>query len=357
MSNKKIDSIASELTDDFIKDLHAQISKQVQADIAHKLAQIDINATVKQYVDSRLTNSIKTMTFPEGSIPGSAIDISSLQIHGDNVFGGTHKLFMSTGIQDTATECQVTILDSATVVENKLVTSELEVRGDVTIDGNLILNGDIPEDSPFYRDLVEHSAGLVSMSLDGNFFAKYADQVFEKIKTDGLDLSKITLNGAELVQGNKLGYSITDTNIQKLGELRSLLVNGESSHFDTLFVKNKRVGINTEDPAGALAIWDEECEIVARKLRKDVAIVGTLRPQHLVLSSNNKSNITLNPDGSAQIDKLNIGPSIQLSSAAEQPKHNANKGVVLFNENVDVGQPLGWVSLGGARWAPFGIIA
>jgi len=51
-----IKSITADLTDSFVKDLQAQIARQVQADVAQKLAQIDIAGTVKYYVDAALKN-------------------------------------------------------------------------------------------------------------------------------------------------------------------------------------------------------------------------------------------------------------------------------------------------------------
>ena len=355
MNNPKIDAIAAELTGTFVKQLQEQIAKQVTADVAHKLAQIDIQSQVRNYVKEQLTGLIQNVNVPDASIPGTAISLDKFLVTGDNVIGGIIKNFGSTGIQDSATNCQVTILDEATVIENKLLTKELEVKGNLTVDGDLILTGEIPTSSPFYKDLVQHAAGLLKLSMDGQFFLQYADKVFDKIRLDGIDLTKLTLGGNEILSGNKLGYFITDTNIQRVGELRSLTVNGDANLSATLFSRNKRVGINTEEPSGALAVWDEECEIVTRKLRKDVAIIGSVRNQRVILSSNSKENLTLETDGSVSVPSINIG-QIQIGSAIECPSYDAKRGLVLFNALPDFGKPVGWVSLGNARWAAFGVI-
>lgn len=355
--NPKIDAIAAELTGTFVKQLQEQIAKQVTVDVAHKLAQIDIQSQVRNYVKEQLTGLIQNVNFPDASIPGPALNLEKFVITGDNIIGGIIQNFGSTGIQDSATNCQITILDEAIVVENKLLTKELEVKGNLTVDGDLILTGEIPTSSPFYKDLVQHAAGLLKLSMDGQFFLQYADKVFDKIKTDGIDLTKLTLNGSEILSGNRLGYFVTDTNIQKLGELRSITVNGDADLSKSLFTRNKRVGINTEEPSAALAVWDEECEIVTRKLRKEVSFIGSTRNQQVVLSANNKENLTLGTDGSVTVTTLNIGNGIQIGSAAECPRHDAKPGIVLFNIAPDLGKPLGWVSLGGARWSAFGVIS
>lgn len=355
MSNPKLSEITNELTNSFVQDLQEQISKQVTADVMRRLSGIDIEHLVGLHVNQAISQRIKETTFPIGSINATALNLDGLVIPGDNILGGIIKKFGSTGIQDSATTCQVTILDEATVIENKLITSGAEIKGDLRVEGNLILSGEIPTDSPFYRDLVEHSAGLLKLSMDGQFFLTYADKVFEQIKERGIDLNKLTLDGREILKGNQLGSFVTDTNIQKLGHLRDLTVTGDSLLADTVFVGKKRVGINTTEPAGALSVWDEECEVVVRKYRKDTPIIGSIRPQQVILSSNSKNNLVLETDGSVTIAKLTVG-AVEMSSADSIPNYDAPKGTVMFNERPDIGTPVGWVSLGGSRWANFGII-
>lgn len=356
MAKSNIDSIASEMTDKFVVQLQEQIAKQVASDVAQKLAQVDVHKMMQYFVERKLNDFLREMKFPDGSIPGPAIDLTKLVISGDNVIGGIVKQFGSTGIQDNASTCQVTILDAATVIENQLITTSATIKGDLTVEGDLKLVGEIPTDSPFYKDLVEHSAGLLKLSMDGEFFLKYADKVFDQIKESGLDLSKIKMNGTELVSGNKLANFLTETNIQKVGELRELTVKGESTfNRQTLNVLNKRVGINTVEPAGALAVWDEECELVARKLRKDVSIFGSTRNQQVVLSSNGKNNLVLNTDGSVAAAELSIG-AVHVSSSDSRPKHDAPKGTLVLNENPGLpGTAALWISLGGANWGAVAI--
>ncbi len=350
-----IDSMANEMTNKFVVELQEQLAKQVAADVAQKLAQVDVKKMIQFFVERKLNDFLREMTFPDGSISGSAIDLSKFLLSGNNVVGGIIKQFGSTGLQDNATTCQVTILDAATVIENQLITPTATIKGDLTVEGDLKLLGEIPTDSPFYKDLVEHSAGLLRLSMDGEFFLKYADKVFDQVKQNGLDLTKITLNGKELMSGNTLANFVTETNVQKVGELRSLTVIGETSlNRGTLTVLNGRVGINTTEPSGALSIWDEECELVARKLRKEVSIFGSTRNQAVILSSAGKSNLTLMPDGSVAIEKLTLG-GVSISSATSVPKYEAKRGTLVFNETPAIGQGIGWVNIGGANWSVISI--
>ena len=346
---------AAQQTEALVETLTTQISKQVAADIDRKLAQIDIQQAVREYVNLALAGVIKDINFPDGSIPGAAIDLSKFLISGDNITAGIIQHFGSTGIQDGATQCQLTVADNFTAVENKLIAAEAEIKGTLRVEGDFILAGEIPTDSPFYKDLVEHSAGLVKLSLDGSFFDQYAGKVFDRIKEEGIDLNKLTLDGNEILKGNQLGYSVTESNLQKVGELRSLRVNGQTSLSNTVYVVNGRLGINTEEPAAALTIWDQEIELLGRKLRKNVAFFGTDRNHQLVLSSSNKENIVLETDGSATIKNLTVG-QVSITSASAIPKHDAKPGTLVLNEMPDVGSFVGWVSIGGARWSGFGEI-
>ena len=75
----------------------------------------------------------------------------------------------------------------------------------------------------------------------------------------------------------------------------------------------------------------------------------------MILGINTQNNITLTADGGVAVQQLKLG-NMQFSSSPSTPSYNAAKGTVVFNENPSLGGPLGWVSLGDARWANFGII-
>ena len=128
-----------------------------------------------------------------------------------------------------------------------------------------------------------------------------------RIKQDGLDLTKITVNQNTVIEGNQLGTSITESNLQKLGLLRELQVSGETAIAGTFYVGNKRIGVNTIEPSAALAVWDEEVELTVSKYRDDTARLATPRAQTLILGSNRNNNIILGTDGSTEIGRLRIG--------------------------------------------------
>ena len=158
-----------------------------------------------------------------------------------------------------------------------------------------------------------------------------------------------------IIEGNTLTTTVLHSNLQSVGVLKDLQTAGETLLSETLYTTSKRVGINTMDPSLALSIWDEEIQIDIGKQSQNTAQISTPRGHSMILGSNGQKNITLTTDGAAVIPKLQIG-NMQFSTAAAPPATNDPKGTVVFNENPSLGGPMGWISLGDARWANFGII-
>ena len=109
------------------------------------------------------------------------------------------------------------------------------------------------------------------------------------ITTHGIDFEKVKIDGELLVSGNTLSSKITESKLQTVGQLHNLNVKGEASIFDTVVVKNHRLGINTHAPEMALSIWDEEVSVVIGKNKDKQAYIGTNRDQSLVLGTNRQA--------------------------------------------------------------------
>ena len=353
-------TIEAELTNRITAMSHAlatQIEKESLKSIAGTVSQQVNTIDFKTLYQSAVVDSIvsEIVTFPDHSIPLNSLNLENLRLTGDSIQGGIIQNFGSTGIDDQATACQVTIMDEVTVVENNLLTKDLTVKGTATIEGDLNVTGTIPESSHLFQSVVAAATNNVRTSLDQVVFKSYADMVLNTIRADGLDLTKITVNGQEVVNGNNLSTFITASNLQKLGVLQELQVQGESLFADTMYISTKRVGINTIEPSQALSIWDQEIEVGVGKQSNNTAIIGTPRNQTLVVSSNGKNNLVLTPDGAATVNKINMG-TMSFTVGDAPPSNNQPKGSIVFNSNPSLGGPLGWVSLGDAKWANFGVI-
>ena len=369
--SKKLDARISQLPIDS-KSIESQLSTRLDSlasIIGKNVQEKSVSATLEaintqinqfdfaQMCQAALLSAIQNQTInhPDNSIPASAVDTEKLVISGNNIKGGIIDAFGSTGIDDKATACQLTILDDVTVVENNLLTKDLTVKGTANIEGDLNVTGTFTENSPAYVQLVNAATQNVRTSLDQSLFKSYADMVFAQVKEQGLDLNKITLNGTDIVNGNALSNSIINSNLQKVGQLTELQVSGESFLSGTLYTTNQRVGVNTIEPTQALSVWDQEIEIGFGKQSNNTAVIGTPRSQTLVLSTNGKNNITLTPDGTTAVNQLNIGP-VAIYTAGSPPTDDQPLATIVFNTNPSLGGPIGWVSLGNAKWANFGII-
>lgn len=353
-------SIQTELTNR-VNALATGLSTQVQSQsiaLVNESIQTQVKAiNFQELCQATLIAAIQAnkFTFPDGSVPATAIQVDGLHVSGNNIAGGIIKAFGSTGIDDKATDCRLTIFDEVTVVENNLITKDLTVKGSTTIEGDLVVTGRVPEDSAMYVGLVNSVSERVKTNINHDVFDGYANLVFARIKEDGLDLSKITLNGTEIVNGGNLSNNITFSNLQRVGTLSELRVGGEALLSQTLYTTSKRVGINTLEPTQALSIWDQEVEIGFGKRAENIAVIEAPRNQQLIIGTNGKNNIVLMPDGSVVASKITIG-SVNLTSSSTPPSYEAPQGSIVFNSNPTIGGPLGWVSLGGANWANFGFI-
>jgi hypothetical protein len=278
-----------------------------------------------------------------------------LFIKGDQIAAGVIRNFESTGIQDKATETQVTIMDNATVYENQLVAKQLHIAGDATIDGDLNITGSISADSKLFDQVLEKSKTAIRGEMQSGMLSSFKDDVLKQLNSEGLSADVIKYQNQRLVKDNTLAASILFSNLQKVGALKELQVIGETLLDETLYISSNRVGINTMDPEGAFDLWDQEVEILAGKLEKDVAMISTPKNQTLVIGANKNYNLVVNTDGSVTINTLKIGQS-KHSSSDSMPADDAAKGSIVWNTNPSLGDPIGWVSLGGARWAQFGTI-
>jgi len=357
-NNGWVSDLNQTVIDNIVERVTVSANKKLEEDI-HQListyAQQNINDVALQAYENVIKEKLRGIAVPAKSMPISALDFSSQKLSGDNISGGIIDRFGSTGIEDQATQCQITVLDEHTIFENNLVAQGLTVKGTTTLEGDVIIRGVIPVDSPVFERLVDHSKNKVIDNINQTLFTGYSDLIFERIQTDGIDLSKITVGGKEVIRNNQLMPAITESGLQKVGTLKTLEVSGETLLSESLYATKKRVGINTIDPSAALTIWDEEVELAIGKRNKDTVWINTPRSQRVIISSNGKENLVLDTDGSVQIDELKLGTQT-FSSAQQAPNYESSKGTVVFNANPSLGGPLGWVCLGGARWANFGII-
>lgn len=264
------------------------------------------------------------------------------------------KDFQTAGITDLATGNQLTVMDGVVVVEGETVTRDLTVDRDTTLNGSVLIKGSlgvqgkIAVDNETWQELSEHVGNVTYDRIKNDFANELMKTVIESTK-DGIDISNITVDGSQLIAGDRLSNGITKSNLSQVGTLESLSVKGTANIYDTVHVVKNRVGINTQDPDSALAIWDEEVNVSAGKLSKNVGFVGTGRKQNLVLGTNRQNHIEIDSEGLTTVQKLRIGRN-NISWGTEVPSYSGTKGDIVFNINAGADTPFAWICLGAFRW-------
>jgi hypothetical protein len=355
-SKQQLDILVQQIVDQMNKTLVPQANSQIAAEINKQIQQIDVRTMVGSIIESKLASLVTSGAFPQNGIPHTAVDFKGMGFTGDQIKGGIIENFGSTGIEDRSSHVQMTLMDHAIAFEGPVWAPSAEIKGTLTVDGDLILKGDIPTDCMVVDKLVTLSANKVKLELNDELFSGFSDTVFKRIKEQGLDLDRITQGGKEVISGNKLGYNVTDSNLQRVGVLKDLQTSGENLLCQTLYVTDSgRVGINTMDPSAVFSLWDEEVEINISKREGETGYINTPRNQRLILGANNKENIKLQVDGSVKITALELG-NIPMTSASAIPNYSGTLSQIVWNDLPAPGGPIGWVCLGATRWAKFGII-
>lgn len=297
-------------------ELKATIHTHLQPHVASMQEQIAerVDALITQIVEEKF----RSVDLPDGFIPLNKINTAGLKIHADNVEGISQIL---AGVEDLSNTVQLTLMDGNVVVENSLVAE--------TITADTLIVKDVATDQPWYNNLKQDILESVPKPEQPKDWSWAIAEVDAKI----------------------------DVAIKRQGTLKELEVSGEALLSDVLYTTpgNLRVGINTMDPSDALTVWDQETEVVIGKHANQEGYVGTRRRQALNIGSNNKVGIKIKPNGTVQIDSVElVGKSI--TTGSQIPGHAAKSGDIVLNSKPTVGNYVGWVCLDGLKWAGFGRI-
>ena len=355
ITQENLSKIVSQITVQIERSLTQSANKQINAEITQQISQINIQQIIDTIVENKLSAAINVGSFPANSIAASSINFAGWSTSGNKIKGGIIENFGSTGIEDRATFVQLTLMDHASVFEGPVFAPAAHIKGSLTVDGDILFQGNMSATGDALQSIIDHTTAHVKENLNEELFLSYSGAMHKTIQTNGLDLDRITQNGREVLKGNQLGYHITDTNIQRLGVVKDLQTQGENLLCDTLYISGQRVGVNTVDPSATFVVWDQEVEMIVAKRKQDTGYIGTARNQSLVLGSNNKENLILQTDGSVHVKNISIGHSLQ-SSSSTAPNYEGQSGQIVWNELPSLGGPIGWVCLGGTRWAKFGKI-
>jgi len=263
--------------------------------------------------------------------------------------------FSSPGITDQATATQLVVQDEAVVVNTALAAVDLVIERDAEISGSLrvkdiAVTGDINTDNRAWQRLADTVCDRVYVKLDQTWRDQLVQQILDLSRAQGIDFKNITIDGVEMLAKDRIGDSVRFSSLETVGALKDLRVVGEAKFTDTLTVTSRRVGINTEDPEMALAVWDEEVNVLVGKHAKNGAYVGTGRKQRLNIGVDRKTYLDIDEEGTVTLKNNLRIDRFRLGFTDSAPGFSGTRGDFLLNSDPRDGQPFAWVCLGAFRW-------
>jgi hypothetical protein len=289
VSNRDLNSEVTGLVNNIIADQLVEIGKTM---VAEKIDNNSVKELLQEKLAAEVTRIATEFKFPNQSIPFRAIDMSEAKINADQI-DGVIGHFTSSGIVDNATTTQLLVTDDGIVTTNNITATNILIDENtfvknVVIDGSLTINGGVNGSNSFdeyINDIAKNAASGVMSNGD-------------------IDIANrsIVFGDRVIINSDSLGPQIVNSNLRKVGSLSELQVDGQASIADTLAVTDKKVGINTESPSGALSVWDEDSEFTLVKISPKNIFAGSTRGSDITLGSNNKNQIVLKNDGMIEIN-------------------------------------------------------
>ena len=299
------------------------INQSVIQETLTRLGAIDLGPTIKHYVDD------------------------NMKVFTDSIL----KNFVSTGIVDQATKCELTVMDDAVVIENSLIANCIEAVDSAKIQ-NLVVTGSINTDNQAWSALAADISQQTMAQITAQWNQELVQQVVTQIQDQGVEFDNVKVGEEKLIDNGRLAKSVVESNLQSVGTLKTLQVAGETHiNNNTVNVLNKRLGVNTDAPEKALSVWDEEVSLVMGKHKLNQAYIGTNRDQGIVLGVNREPQLEINTTGLTTIKQLQVGLH-KISHATQVPGWSGNKGDMVFNTNFGTDRVFAWVCLGAYKWQP-----
>lgn len=332
--------LEKELDGKYQDKLQALLENEIKQRAANAVARVDMPSEVGKQIAECVSNKIKIAALPEKFINHKNINWDGFQLTADALTDGIIENFTSLGIQDVASQTELTVSDNVVVIENTLVVKNAEVKENFVADDVAVNNITISGQLNMNEQINKQFVSLIKDVFNKEFTSKQID-IVEK---------PILANGKEVLNENTLGPTIVNSNLRKLGRLIELNVSGPAHFNDTLIITNTgKIGINTEEPEGALTIWDDDSDLTIRRYKKKNMYVGTMRDTDLSFGTNGDVKLALRKDGTIAMNKIELN-GLNLSVSNSVPSGNGQPGEIVFISNASEDEPWAYRCIGGDRW-------
>jgi len=214
--------------------------------------------------------------------------------------------------------------------------------------------------------------------------------------SESIDLDKdknLSIGGTVVLSSKELGSSITKSNLQTVGRLNGLIVDG-SLNINQYLIYNgvtDRLGLGTDAPNAALSVAEHAIDVMLGTNDAFHGMVGTFASTDFDIVTDNTTRISVKANGNIELGnpnrnpiqvkingKLSVGvenpdPAVDLHvagavrfsghihmyAAAPPQEGTYSVGDIIWNTNARVGTGVGWVCLRAGSpgsWYPFGEI-
>jgi hypothetical protein len=304
------------MSQDLQNALQTFIRETVEKQIKENLNKIDLKESVSKFVKQSIEDKISNLEFPHGSINNSSISWGGFRLNANMITGEFDNL-----------------------VSQQISTPELSVNNEGVQVTHCLHSPDIVSENLNSTNLNAQEITVNNIKVSGQLTADNILGLNEKIQ--------------QFLGGDSLPRTVVNSNLKSVGQLNDLVVSGESLLGDSLYASSTgRIGINTDEPTSTLTLWDEETNLNIGKNKQHTIEIRS--KSDVVIGSSTHDNILLTQNGDAKINSLIIN-NTRFSTVSETPGFEGEKGDLAWNSNPAVGQPVGWVCLGGAVWSKFGI--
>lgn len=373
----------------------------------------DISENSLKSVQSGLTELTNTLNTLANRPPPTMPEIKDRSISGNKIDGGTITRFQSSGIKDESSRLIVLVNN------NGLVTDNIDVEnlvGDTNVLGNLNVNGSITVNELFVKKIeteivnervnnVEfadneadsiHNKGIIWKGNDYTKQLVYKGDNPRIWTSEHIDLhqkSSFMINGTPVLSKNKLGSSIKESALTKLGVIQNLSTVGDlnvDNHFYYSSAFN-RLGLGTDQPSGNFTIAGSNSEFVIDEdnlghkigtyssndlyiITDDTTRLSVSADGHIVFGSKGSDNAKVSIFGRLGIGINNVSSDVSLDVAgpikAQGKKFEVgtsypvdgyyNTGDIIWNSNPMPGTFVGWVCIKEGtpgQWKTFGPVS
>ena len=202
---------------------------------------------------------------------------------------------------------------------------QLSVVGPVNLGSNLIVNNTISADTITatnikVKNLITDSGSLAE---SGNWAYNTEEDLFGKgfnwthgnghvrlvyreggrLWTNGdIDLEatkSYKIDGVPVLSLNELGPQVSKSNLKELGNLKELTVTGPATIAEFAYFNNNnaRLGINTDEPNGAISVVENDVELIVGSPNYGKGVIGTYTNHDVAIISDNTERLVVKRDG------------------------------------------------------------